>query len=95
MSLFLFSANDPSLSIKKRNKRKIRIVPVNVQPAEKKLKLDTNFVVNKFKLPKAEVKDIVVLFTNYTNEGDYINDHDYLISPYKRNKVLIEEDSQW
>lgn len=81
--------------MRKRNRRKIKIVPVNIQPAEKKLKLDNTSPVINFKLPKMEVKDVVVLFTNYTNEGDYINDHDYLISPYKRNKVLIEENSQW
>ncbi|KAJ8968903.1 hypothetical protein NQ314_002044 [Rhamnusium bicolor] len=45
--------------------------------------------------PKPEDNDVVVLFTNYTVEGEYINDHDYLINPYKRNKVLIEEGSQW
>lgn len=86
------SAKTLIASNRKRNRRKIKIVPVNDQHPEKKFKLDPNSFA---KLPKAEGKDVVVLFTNYTSEGDYINDHDYLISPYKRNKVLVEESSQW
>ncbi|XP_060533645.1 uncharacterized protein LOC132706371 isoform X2 [Cylas formicarius] len=34
-------------------------------------------------------KDVVVLYTNLSKDGDYVSDHDYLISPYRRNNLFF------
>lgn len=39
--------------------------------------------------------DVCVLYTHYTTTGLYINDHDYLVTPYKRNKILINQNDEW
>ncbi|XP_057664570.1 uncharacterized protein LOC130898958 [Diorhabda carinulata] len=58
----------------------------------KKLKLTT--VRKEQKIPeKVQIVDreLCVLFTHYTKDGFYVNDHDYLTSPYARNNLLFFE----
>ncbi|KAH1011375.1 hypothetical protein HUJ04_000760 [Dendroctonus ponderosae] len=39
------------------------------------------------KVSKTEAQLKCVLPTKFTSEGDYVNDHDYFISPYARNRM--------
>ncbi|KAG5873305.1 hypothetical protein JTB14_001373 [Gonioctena quinquepunctata] len=71
---------------RKPRRRKVKIVPVN-----------ENEIVNgqkKHDKNNYPDREICVLFTNYSYDGSYINDHDYLVTPYKRNRILIEEKGQ-
>lgn len=60
--------------------RAVKLVPVDANVPEKK---------------NSSGSDVCVLFTNYTTTGLYINDHDYLVTPYKRNKILINQNNEW
>lgn len=81
--IYIFSAannaNKPRIIRKKP--RKVKIVPVDSAETEKKT--------------DSYGSDVCVLFTNYTTSGLYINDHDYLVTPYKRNKVLFNQNNEW
>lgn len=58
----------------------------------KKMKIST---VRKEQKVSAKVqlvdRELCVLFTHYTKDGFYVNDHDYLTSPYARNNLLTVE----
>nr|XP_023025212.1 uncharacterized protein LOC111513263 [Leptinotarsa decemlineata]XP_023025213.1 uncharacterized protein LOC111513263 [Leptinotarsa decemlineata] len=72
---------------KTRRHRKWKIVAVNENETNNNGKHDDVLTDN----PNRRV---CVLFTNYSLDGLYINDHDYLLTPYKRNKILITENGQ-
>lgn len=84
----MFSVLDdltPRPRIIRRRGRKIKIVPVDETPTASNASLHR----------KTESDNVCVLFTNYTMDGCYINDHDYLVAPYRRNKILVRENSTW
>lgn len=67
-------------------RRKIRMVPVSYSPVTQQPQQQE--IVEEHKFPDRE---ICVLFTNYSSDGLYINDHDYLVAPYVRNKLIVHE----
>ncbi|XP_066255698.1 uncharacterized protein [Euwallacea similis] len=40
-----------------------------------------------YDVPHSDQSNVCVLYTNFTDYGDYINDHDYLVNPYRRNDL--------
>lgn len=67
-------------------RRKIRMVPVSYSPVTQQPQQQE--IVEEHTFPDRE---ICVLFTNYSSDGLYINDHDYLVAPYVRNKLIVHE----
>ncbi|KAJ8974505.1 hypothetical protein NQ317_012996 [Molorchus minor] len=74
-----------------KRKRRFKIVPVSDTSQSGKIGVKSK----KEKRDPGYDKDVVVLYTSYTTDAYYINDHDYLVNPYKRNKVLINENNGW
>ncbi|XP_066144629.1 titin homolog isoform X2 [Euwallacea fornicatus] len=40
-----------------------------------------------YDVPHSDQSNVCVLYTNFTDNGDYINDHDYLVNPYMKNDL--------
>ncbi|CAG9862042.1 unnamed protein product [Phyllotreta striolata] len=71
-----------SVVSKAKGKRKVKIVPVK------------NFAPNQnIQIQRPPKSDFVLIHSTFTTDGYYLNDHDYLITPYVRDKIVLFDGS--